>query len=172
MLDIPRAFHRGDIILLCRLDMSAAFDTVDHDKLIHRLSTAFGLHGTVLSLIESFIHHRSPTVSFGGQLSAESQVVFGVPHGRLLGPLLFLLYTADVISIAHRHDIITHSYADDTQLCCHSPESTCDSLPQRVIVCISAVGQWMTLTNSTLTQLHLSDSKQEGRFRRWGYILR
>ena len=81
--------------------MSAASDTVDHDLLIHRLSTAFVLQGKVLSWIESVIRHRSQTVSFGGELSAESNVVCGVPQESVLGPILFLLYTADVITIAN-----------------------------------------------------------------------
>ena len=99
--DILRASDRGDVTLLCLLDMSAAFDTVDHDLLIHRLSTAFGFQGKVLSWIESFICHRSQTVSFGGELSAESNVVCGVPQGSVLGPILFLLLPADVITIAN-----------------------------------------------------------------------
>ena len=142
--DILRASDRGDVTLLCLLDMSAAFDTVDHDLLIHRLSTAFGFQGKVLSWIESFIRHRSQTVSFGEELSAESNVVCGVPQGSVLGPILFLLYTADVITIANHHGIKAHSYADDTQLYCHSPESLCEALPRRVIMCMSAIEQWIT----------------------------
>ena len=79
--DIVRASDRHDVTVLCLVDMSAELDTVDHDKLIHRVSTTFDLQGAVLSWIESFIRHRPQTVSFREQLSTESNVICGVPQG-------------------------------------------------------------------------------------------
>ena len=94
---------RGEVTLLCLLDLSAAFDTVDHDILIDRLQTAFGIHDTVLSWISSFRKDRSHTVTLAGSRSNTSNVKCGVPQGSVLGPVLFLLYTAEVTAIAHRH---------------------------------------------------------------------
>ena len=61
--DVLRAADRGEVTLLCLLDLSAAFDTVDHDILLDRLQMSFGVHGTVLSWLESFLRGRTQSVS-------------------------------------------------------------------------------------------------------------
>ena len=73
----------------------------------------------VLSWITTFISDRTQIVNFAGQQSTISVVLCGVPQGSVLGPILFLLYTADVTAIAQRHGFSAHSYADDTQLYLH-----------------------------------------------------
>jgi len=124
--DILLATDRGEVTLLGLLDLSAAFDTVDHEILLARLSTAFGIRSTVLSWIKSFLEERTQTVVFAGQQSGRSLVSCGVPQGSVLGPILFLLYTADVIEIARRHGLGVHSYADDTQLYLHAAATELD----------------------------------------------
>ena len=81
-----------------------------------RLETSFGICGTVLAWLRSFLSDRQQAVSFHGITSVFHSVACGVPQGSVLGPLLFLLYTADVALIAHRYHVAVHSYADDTQL--------------------------------------------------------
>ena len=93
----------GNVTLIGLLDLSAAFDTIYHDILISRLQSTFGVHGTVLSWITSFSTKRTQTVNFAGQQSTLATVLCGVPQGSVLGPVLFLLYTADVSVIAQRH---------------------------------------------------------------------
>ena len=99
------AADRGEVTLLSLLDLSAAFDTVDHDILInrHRLYHSIGLRDNALSWIKSFITGRTQRVRVGDQYSVYSEVDYGVPQGSVLGPILFLLYTADVLIIAARH---------------------------------------------------------------------
>ena len=97
-------------------DLSAAFDTVDHDILLARLHRSYLIVGGALSWLASFLDARSQMVDFGGCLSAPTKLRHGVPQGTVLGPLLFVLYAADVIEIATSLGVRVHSYADDTQL--------------------------------------------------------
>ena len=81
--DILRAADIGHVSLLCLLDLSAAFDTVDHNVLIDRLQNSYGLNGTVLSWIKSFVHQRTQSVVVGGGVSTKSEVKCGVPQGSV-----------------------------------------------------------------------------------------
>ena len=117
--DALLAANRGEMTLLFLLALSAAFDMVDHEILIDRLQTAFCILGTVLSWILLFLNDRTQTVIFAGSRSNTSNIKYDVPQGSVLGPVLLLLYTAEVIAIAHRHRVCAHSYVDDTQLHIH-----------------------------------------------------
>jgi len=97
------------------------FDCVDHDILLSRLQSRFGLDGAVLAWIRSFLSDRTQRVCFGGRLSAEIALIFGVPQGSVLGPLLFLLYTAELFDIIASLGLTGHSHADDTQVYLSAP---------------------------------------------------
>jgi len=62
--------------------------------LARRLQQSFGIRGTALSWLQSFLHGRTQQVCYNGQLSTVVELLFGVPQGSVLSPLLFLLYTA------------------------------------------------------------------------------
>ena len=85
--DILCAADRGDATFLCLLDMSAAFDTVDHDILVERLEKAFGHRGKVLEWIKSFLLTRTQTMMLNGKQSSSSELLCGVPQGSVLGPI-------------------------------------------------------------------------------------
>jgi len=114
--DVLHAADPGVVSLLCMHDLSAAFDTVDHDILIGHLQQSFGVKGLALSWIESFLSNRTQSVSIDGVQSTRSLLTCCVLQGSVLGPVLFLVYDADVIAIARRHGLEVHSYADDTRL--------------------------------------------------------
>jgi len=101
--------------LLGLLDMSAAFDTVDHKILLERLEVSFGIKGQALAWLSSFLTDRTQVVAFGGVKSIPQRLLCGVPQGSVLGPLLFALYSADDICIAAEHEVCIHAYADDLQ---------------------------------------------------------
>jgi len=124
------------------LDLSAAFDTVDHHILLDRLQLAFAIRGSVMDWIQSFITNGWQTVSFAGDVSTESVVTCGVPRGSVLGPILFLLYTTYVTNIALRCGLNVHSYADDTHLYVHCDAVNCAAEAARIAACIEELDGW------------------------------
>ena len=121
--------------MLGLLDMSAAFDTVDHRILLERLEVSFGIKGQALAWLSSFLTDRTQVVAFGGNKST-SQTLCGVPHGSVLGPLLFTLYSADVIRIAAKHEVCIHAYADDLQTYISCAASDHITATSRLLACI------------------------------------
>src|SRR5678816_138900 len=89
---------------------------VDHGILIERLSRTYGISSAVLEWICSYLSDRSQVVLFDGKRSSVHRLHCGVPQGSVLGPLLFLLYTADLGELASQLGLSSYFYADDTQL--------------------------------------------------------
>ena len=89
--DILRAVDSGDLAVLTLLDLSAAFDTVDHATLLRRLNVSYGLGGRVISWFKSYLEGRTQFVRCGRNRSTLAFVTCGVPQGSVLGPILFLL---------------------------------------------------------------------------------
>ena len=91
--DIQQSLAEGIPTALVLLDLSAAFDTIDHDILLGSLSDWFGLNGSVLNWMGSYLSGRSQRVKVGSALSDPFELRFGVPQGSVLGPVLFSMYT-------------------------------------------------------------------------------
>ena len=141
--DIHDAADKSMVTLLAMLDLSAAFDTVDHSILLNRLETSYGLRDNVLAWIASFLHGRKQSVMLDDHLSVPCDLLCGVPQGSVLGPMLFLLYIADVITIAESYGVRVHCYADDIQLYVHCLVKDVDDATRRLIACIAAINDWM-----------------------------
>ena len=84
------------------------------------------------------------TVAVNGEMSETSLVTSGVPQGSVLGPILFLLYMADMACIIEMHEINFHSYADDLELYLHSKADNIALTFPRVLSCIDAIVRWMS----------------------------
>jgi len=108
------ALDSGNLALLSLLDLSAAFDTVDHDTLFRRLQTSYGLDGVVIKWFASYLSGRTQHVRTPTTTSLPSPVAYGVPQESVLGPIFFLLYVADLLKLIKRHWLSPHAYADDT----------------------------------------------------------
>ena len=104
---------------LCLLDLTAASDTVDHELLLARLERTFGVRGRVLAWFKSYVTGRTYCVIYAGASPSIKQVACSVPQGSVLGPLLFLLYKADLADLAAKHGVTLYAFADDTQLYIH-----------------------------------------------------
>ena len=112
--DILSATDKGEIPLLALLDVSATFDTVDHSILLDRLSISYGISGSAFDWMQSFIVGRTQTVYYGGSVSRRAQLRSGIVQGSVLGPILYVLYTADVQKLVESFGFGVHLYADDT----------------------------------------------------------
>ena len=135
--DILLGLDNDKVALLALLDLSAAYDTIDHSILLSRLQTSFGISGTVLSWFQSYLLDRSQTVCVKGASSKPSVLSFGVPQGSVLGPMLFVLYTSPVSDVISRHAMSHESFADDTQVHQSAPIDEIGGLIARTLECMS-----------------------------------
>ena len=154
--DLLLALDSGKISILVLLDLSAAFDTVDHQTLLKTLQNYFGISGSVLAWFQSYLSNRSQVVSVDGCISHKADLLYGVPQGSVLGPVLFVLYTRPLLLLLEKHSVKSQSFADDTQLYTHTDPSNMDSAVQLLQECIGEVKSWMTLS-----KLKLNDDKTE-----------
>jgi len=106
--DLRLLIDRGFGAILTMLDLSSAFDTVNHQILLSRLERLFGVSGTALSWFQSYLSGRTQSVRIIDASSGTRDLEFGVPQGSVLGPILFLLYIAPIYDILRRHGIDAH----------------------------------------------------------------
>ena len=154
--DILLALDSGDVSVLTLLDLSAAFDTIDHAVLLNRLNSLYGLSGTALHWFESYLSGRTQSVHVNQTFSCQAPLCFGVPQGSVLGPVLFIMYTKPLSSLITCHSIQNQSFADDTQLEKSSPPVEIHSSVARIETCITDVRSWMSGN-----KLKLNDDKTE-----------
>jgi len=114
--DALTAADTRQVTLLGLLDMSAAFDCVDHSILLQRLERNFGISGLAIQWLTSFLTDRMQQVTYNRTLSKLQRLLYGLPQGLALGPLLFNLYTADIGMIVESHGLRLYQYTDNCQV--------------------------------------------------------
>ena len=154
--DLLLASDEGLVSVLVLLDLSAAFDTIDHHILLHRLEHLIGIKATALSWFKSYLLDRSQFVYTNDKSSKCTAVTYGVPQGSVLGPILFTLYMLPLGNIIRKHSINFHCYADDTQLYLSIKPEEKNQLT-KLQDCLKDIKTWMTdnflLLNSDKTEV-------------------
>ena len=154
--DLLMLMDKKENTVLLLLDLSAAFDTINHSLLLKKLKHCYNITGIVLNWIKSYLSERKFRVLVNGSSSPECSLEIGVPQGSILGPLLFILYTKDLEKIVTKYGLSVHLYADDTQVYfsfdVHTP---CPDL-SKIKQCFTEIKLWMTSN-----YLMLNDDKTE-----------
>ena len=153
--DICLSLDSGKSVILVLLDLSAAFDTIDHTILLNRLSD-LGITAVVHKWFESYLTDRHQSVTIENVTSKPHLLQFGVPQGSVLGPLLFTIYISPLGKLIRQHNLEFHQYTDDNQLYLAFSHNDSLSAVSSIETCICDIKHWMTQN-----MLQLNDSKTE-----------
>ena len=156
--DILHNMEQQWVTLLVLIDLSAAFDTVDHPILFQCLEERFGVKNSVLSWYKSYLSDRKQCIILNGMQSNIFHLPLGVPQGSCLGPVLFTQYASSLFDIFNKHSICAHAYADDHQLYTSfsANQISLKEAVNRMESCLQDVKSWMILN-----KLKMNDSKTE-----------
>ena len=113
--DISLALDNNNDVILVLLDLSSAFDMVNHQIILKRPQDRYGIYGKVLDWLRSYLSERTQSVKIGDEKSEPIRLARGVPQGSILGPSLFSLYVAPIEDIKS-YGLNYAVYADDRQL--------------------------------------------------------
>ena len=146
--DIMKAVDSQGGAILVLLDLSAAFDTIDHSLLLDILENKMGICDIALAWLKSYLSGRSQTVVVSGCRSEKCDLPCGVPQGSVLGPLLFSAYTTPLCALVDCFNLDKHMYADDSSLyVAFRPTipASVDSTVEKIQECARAIKCWMSL---------------------------
>ena len=151
--DILTAIDIHQSVILLLLDISAAFDTINHDLSLSRLKCRFGICGKALDWFSSYLSGRRQFVKVNDTSSTSYLIEQGVPQGSVLGSILYSLYVSPLGDIARSHGLSFHCYADDTQLYIYfnsaDPVET-ESRRSILETCVNDINKWMLHNNLKL----------------------
>ena len=142
--DLLISFDSKSATILIMLDLSAAFDTVCHTRLLKILHDELKITGVVLKWFKSFLQGRTQRTRMGSVLSEPIEIQFGVPQGSVLGPVLFNIYIRSLYDAIKKTGFNAMGYADDQQI--YKSFKPCDqafAINIRVMNCFQDIQNWM-----------------------------
>ena len=157
---IMTSLHKQQGVFLVLLDLSAAFDTVEHSVLMKRMANEIGLTGTELKWFISYLTGRMTRVCIDGVFSESCIMNYGLAQGSIVGPGSCKIYTIPIGCIIRKHNI-SYMYADDIQLSLNSNPTKHDSI-QCALFNVLYLHHWNQNVDAvTNNMLKLNDSKTE-----------
>ena len=141
--DVALHLDSRRVVLLAMIDLSAAFDTICHDQLLHLLDKEYGVRESALSWFSSYFRDRHQFVQIASFESDKVPLSSGCPQGSVLGPISFNLYTAPLARIIQQHGLAYHKYADDLQVYI---DCSLDDIPMtknKLEACLADIRKWM-----------------------------
>ena len=154
--DLLMSMDSGRVSLAASLDLTAAFDSIDHDILLLRLHRSFGISGVAFEWINSYLQSRYVSVIHNNIYSSSRPFNCGVPQGSVLGPLLFLIYVSDIPRIMRGFNFEVHQFADDIIIYGSCVPSSLNELSENLSSCIDSVNECL---KSNRLLLNASKSK-------------
>ena len=134
-------------MVVLMLDLSSAFDTVDHNRLLQILFHEIGIRGMAYQWFVSFLKGRMQRVLIEGATSSDIEIEFGVPQGSVLGPILFNIYIRSFTSVIKSSGFLVHGFADDHQVYrSYHVDFQYNCLEIEVNRCFSIIKQWMDMS--------------------------
>ena len=166
--DILRTLDQGGAAILVLLDLSAAFDTIDHSILLSRMESVLGVKGSALQWFKSYLLGRKQRIKINDDFSENQEILWSVPQGSVLGALLFLIYIIPLAQLIRSYGLSNHGYADDTQLCLSFKKTSDNAIVKSEILnlekCLCDISVWMSQNklklNNDKTEIILFGSKK------------
>jgi hypothetical protein len=161
---VINAMDEGKIALLVLIDMSCAFDTVDHSILCKKLSM-LGIQNHALSWLQNYLEDRHQSVRIGESVSSSCLVKYGVPQGSVLGPVLFSLYLTGIQDVLSKYGFTYALFADDIQLMVVSDPANVSAALIKLETCLNELIEWLNshylAVNSSKTEFLLLGTQKQ-----------
>ena len=130
--------------IMLLLDLSAAFDTVDHAVLLNLLWSELGFRGNVYKWFVEFLSNRRQAVNIDGHKSSFKENIYAVPQGSVIGPFLFNVYVRNLIKLMEQAGFTIHGYADDHQvLYSFQIDFQVAAIRRTIPQCLDLISDWM-----------------------------